>query len=923
MNVQDKVEDNIIENEYETLLFDNYTLNQIKKAAEENKSIKNLVIQKKKDKIIVYDKEDYSKYCIIFLEPITAKYCIKSNNNNILESENIISTIQIDKKILNYTVKDILFSINDSDIKYNYNSEKIILENISIKRINIIIYIYEKYVYLGDNSILLNDDKINKNDLSFYFEQYFPYYNYETFDYYNGENRENLKTLLKIFLMSLDINFLKICGPSHNGKSTTLLKFSREHANIVYLNLKALMNIKSNDKEKINFQSIIFYELNRIILNKNEGNIFTNFYNEKTFNTPSELIYEIIKFFINKKVVFIFDQFKSNNFDSIQYDKIKKIVLGSKIKIILCCSIDDGPIRDELIHSIKINKGNPKKLTKDTQMYFFYFSYLFDSDLLINLYEQNKYDERKLTIYKKFNYDLKYKNLFDNNNDERKVFDKVLNDIKRKIKENFSIESEQIFYTLSSKIGKELYYENPYDFETLFFVPFKYYNLALKDKYFIINYKYPFIQDIAMKWPKEKDIEDYFINKKYNDELYKRFKGDYFEDFVKIYINKKKDILFEKKLTNNLMVDSIVNMDDVGREGLNICKKKDILSLDDEPEDNEIKNLINNELSHIPNKDDYQDIHYYYKLSLENKKNDKTFLGKKRNKINKYSEEFKNEGILIDQKNRNGETLDQAVLYGEKDKKIFIGLQMKFYSEKTKIDKDEQKKFEKNSIKNKLKNILSNAKINFDINISEWHYIMIIYFNQNDEDNKYGKNLVKLCKKFNLEYIFFNPCEKKFYNSNFEKIEKISITNKSNLDLDININPYLIFKSFCDFDKNIINSIDFEIFDCTSNKLAIEIKKLSEKIKIKDISVFIRTLENNLELKNIKIIGMIKCKMALFPKEKYGYFITTKDNNILLCYNNNNFIIYYDYLNNKKMEQNEFFKFKNDNQLYIIECSYY
>ena len=248
---------------------------------------------------------------------------------------------------------------------------------------------------------------------------------------------------------------------------------------------------------------------------------------------------------------------------------------------------------------------------------------------------------------------------------------------------------------------------------------------------------------------------------------------------------------------------------------------------------------------------------------------------------------------------------------------------MKFYSEKTKIDKDEQKKFEKNSIKNKFINILSNAKINFDINISEWHYIMIIYFNQNDEDNKYGKNLVKLCKKFNLEYIFFNPCEKKFYNSNFEKIEKISITNKSNLDLDININPYLIFKSFCDFDKNIINSIDFEIFDCTSNKLAIEIKKLSEKIKIKDISVFIRTLENNLELKNIKIIGMIKCKMALFPKEKYGYFITTKDNNILLCYNNNNFIIYYDYLNNKKMEQNEFFKFKNDNQLYIIECSYY
>ena len=120
-----------------------------------------------------------------------------------------------------------------------------------------------------------------------------------------------------------------------------------------------------------------------------------------------------------------------------------------------------------------------------------------------------------------------------------------------------------------------------------------------------------------------------------------------------------------------------------------------------------------------------------------------------------------------------------------------------------------------------------------------------------------------------------------------------------------------------------MNSIDFQIFDCTSDKLAIEIKNLNEQIKIKDISVFIRTLENKLVIKNIKIIGMIICKMILFPKKKYGYFIKTKDNNILLCYNDNNFIIYYDYLNNKKIEQDEFFKLKNDNQLYIIECSYY
>ena len=128
-----------------------------------------------------------------------------------------------------------------------------------------------------------------------------------------------------------------------------------------------LLKYTNQDNDKINFHSIISYELNRIALNKEEGKKLTNFYNNNRCNSPCELIYEIIKFFINKNIVFIFDQFKSNNFDSIQYNKIEKIVSDSKIKIIICSNIDDGPKRNELIHSIKINRGNPKKLTKVTQ----------------------------------------------------------------------------------------------------------------------------------------------------------------------------------------------------------------------------------------------------------------------------------------------------------------------------------------------------------------------------------------------------------------------------------------------------------------------------------------------------------------------------------------------------------------------------
>ena len=63
--------------------------------------------------------------------------------------------------------------------------------------------------------------------------------------------------------------------------------------------------------------------------------------------------------------------------------------------------------------------------------------------------------------------------------------------------------------------------------------------------------------------------------------------------------------------------------------------------------------------------------------------------------------------------------------------------------------------------------------------------------------------------------------------------------------------------------------------------------------------------------------------MILFPKKRYGYFIKTTDNNILICYNNNNFINYFDYLNGKNITQDEFFKNKNDNKLYIIQISFY
>ena len=292
-------------------------------------------------------------------------------------------TTKITQKLSNYDIKNVSFSYDDEPKKYNYEGEIIELEDISFHKINIEIIIAEEYIYIKDDIIIMKNENIDTNELSIYFDKYFNDYPYGKLNFFIGENRSKLIKLLKIFIKSPNINFLKICGPSHNGKSTTLLKFSRQYSNIVYFNLKAMVNSTSSDIDEISFYSIIFYELNRIKLNNDEANDLVNFFKNRKCLTPSELIYKVIEHFIKKKVIFILDQFKASNFDSFLYSKIEKIVLNSKVKIILCSSIDDGPIRNEIIHSLKINRGNPKNLTKETQKYYFYFSCLFDYNFLI------------------------------------------------------------------------------------------------------------------------------------------------------------------------------------------------------------------------------------------------------------------------------------------------------------------------------------------------------------------------------------------------------------------------------------------------------------------------------------------------------------------------------------------------------------
>ena len=179
-----------------------------------------------------------------FYQPITIQYSFVNDkdNNNQITINNIYSTEQIENynKIKNVNNPHIVFK----DIKIIYDQAKLDIYNY-IKN-NILIITNEQNDY-EDNFIfddnIIEDNKFEKKKLSEYFDNYFVYNKKEEkeFEYEQTTSRDSLISLyINIFILNQNLRFFKFCGPTSTGKSTTLLKFSREQRGIVYLNLKAI-----------------------------------------------------------------------------------------------------------------------------------------------------------------------------------------------------------------------------------------------------------------------------------------------------------------------------------------------------------------------------------------------------------------------------------------------------------------------------------------------------------------------------------------------------------------------------------------------------------------------------------------------------------------------------------------------------------
>ena len=233
------------------------------------------------------------------------------------------------------------------------------------------------------------------------------------------------------------------------------------------------------------------------------------------------------------------------------------------------------------------------------------------------------------------------------------------------------------------------------------------------------------------------------------------------------------------------------------------------------------------------------------------------------------------ESILIDQISNYGKTLDYALLYGMKNKKIFIGFKMKCYSGNSLLNKDV---LDKSKIKDNCKKMLVNSMKLFNCKIMEWHYFLIFYCNDKYKDENIDIKHINNCQMNKIAYFFYNPILKKFFDSNIpqkrKEIKILKLTKESNLD-------YNIFNQ-----KNVILEQDRILLNNVAIPVGENLIEMKESF-IKDFSLLCENKKNpNIQdiLQEIKVNMNIACEILFKIKIpfKKGYIIPPDEKHIFL-----------------------------------------
>ena len=428
------------------------------------------------------------------------------------------------------------------------------------------------------------------------------------------------------------------------------------------------------------------------------------------------------------------------------------------------------------------------------------------------------------------------------------------------------------------------------------------------------------------KYDKEDDsnikIEKYNILK----DTKQIIKKNYYDKTIKI-LNDELDNL--KSSSNKIKNDINYFKYEVFSKEIEFLKNKrypeniEIENREEEDEKNEINN-IEEEENEEKDKKNVKKSKNKSKRKKKNKKNEKDILKEieaakkdleKNIEINEYKEDFINNGILINQKNVCGKTLDLGVLLGPSDNKIFIGFQMKYYEKGTHLKNP--KEISKDNIKTLIKPILINCLKEFNIKIKQWHYIFCFYYNPKEKDS-YNKSLENSCNEFDIEYILFDPNEEIFYSRDFNPIAKeIKLNYRSNIDCLSSTNPYLIFKNN-DLLEYYANQRITGYIEFYNENIIFNIKR----------NIIIEKLKSALNI-DFKIVYKFDYNWDFpFPTPKSNYLLFFKkkeeENNYIYIYNNDEKFICRD-LNNKSYNAGaitNYIEYKeNENTLFYVFTS--
>ena len=566
----------------------------------------------------------------------------------------------------------------------------------------------------NDNTLLSDLIKGNKNYINFTKDSY----------YFITSKREDFFN--SICKGSFSENNIMLYGPSGIGKTVSLLnyRFSRVN-NVLYINLDSLFSFENKNKiylEIIDELSFCFNEIDAF-------NDFIEKYLKKILikqskYTKYEFIVKCIKKIIKKsdeiigtrRNIFslIIDQYKykldknKTILNALNKNKTKK-----NFQFLICASMDDNSISEVLYQNLFFSNSEINLYYLDS----------FEIDISFLSDTKQKY-VIEFGSFPKYVEEISQK-------EEVKIEEYITNKLKELTNEikvyilskisNIDNKLHKIVKNILNNQGRDIDYntmEAIYKYLPLkYIIPFK-----KKENIYIYKYAFPFIEKVL------NNILDNSLNEIYLDL------------FENSHNSGQLGWNFEKLVKNYFKIDSIPFPD------LNIKIKQEI----------QVDSIF--DFKSLTIKASLED------KNIEIKNNEYIYNIKNNNEKQSLCKSLIKDGIIVINQNPCGESYDSALLIPNKNKKNVFSMLLAGVT----LDKIKENFLYKDKICDSLTQIKNKFETIFDISISNFYFIYILYLQR-----KGTTQVEKLCSHYNnnLYYCYYEPKNNKLYDKNMGELK--------------------------------------------------------------------------------------------------------------------------------------------------------